>query len=79
MPVSFLSSVQCDNYAKYPTDLPSDIVDSLFFLDDHDLEWISSKRGDFGRLGYALLLTTVGFIEPVVPFVYNALQFCSPG
>jgi hypothetical protein len=32
MPVSFLSSAQCDNYAKYPTDLPSDIVDSLFFL-----------------------------------------------
>ena len=62
MPVSFLSSVQCDNYAKYPTDLPSDIVDSLFFLDDHDLEWISSKRGDFSRLGYALQLTTVRFI-----------------
>ena len=62
MPVSFLSSAQSDNYAKYPTDLPSNIVDSLFFLDDHDLEWIASKRGDFSRLGYALQLTTVRFI-----------------
>lgn len=62
MPVSFLSSAQSDNYAKYPIDLPSDIVDSLFFLDDHDLEWIASKRGDFSRLGYALQLTTVRFI-----------------
>lgn len=62
MPVSFLSSAQSDNYAKYPTDLPSDIVDSLFFLDDHDLEWIASERGDFSRLGYALQLTTVRFI-----------------
>ena len=62
MPVSFLSPTQCDNYAKYPTDLPSDIVDSLFFLDNHDLEWIASKRGDFSRLGYALQLITVRFI-----------------
>ncbi|HFK9858473.1 TPA: DUF4158 domain-containing protein [Legionella pneumophila] len=62
MPVSFLSPVQCDNYAKYPTDLPPDIVDSLFFLDDQDMEWIANKRGDFSRLGYALQLTTVRFI-----------------
>jgi hypothetical protein len=62
MPVSFLSPAQCDNYAKYPTDLPSDIVDSLFFLDDQDIEWIARKRGDFSRLGYALQLTTVRFI-----------------
>jgi len=67
MPVSFLSAVQCDNYAKYPTDLPLDIVDSLFFLDDHDLEWIASKRGDFSRLGYALQLTTVRFIGAFIP------------
>ncbi len=31
MPVSFLSPAQRDNYAKYPTDLPLDIVSSLFF------------------------------------------------
>jgi hypothetical protein len=62
MPVSFLSQAQCDNYAKYPTDLPADIVNSLFFLDDQDMEWIASKRGDFSRLGYALQLTTVRFI-----------------
>ena len=62
MPVSFLSPAQYNNYAKYPIDLPSDIVDSLFFLDDSDLESIASKRGDFSRLGYALQLTTVRFI-----------------
>ncbi len=53
MPVSFLSPAQCDNYAKYPTDLPLDIVSTLFFLDDQDKEWVASKRGDFSRLGYA--------------------------
>lgn len=58
MPVSFLSPTQRDNYAKYPTDLPLDIVPSLFFLDDQDKEWIASKRGDFSRLGYALQLAT---------------------
>jgi len=62
MPVSFLSQAQCNNYAKYPTDLPSDVVDSLFFLDDQDNEWIAKKRGDFSRLGYALQLITVRFI-----------------
>jgi len=62
MPVSFLSPTQCDNYAKYPADLPADIVTSLFFLDDHDIEWIASKRGDFSRLGYALQLASLRFI-----------------
>ena len=62
MPVSFLSPAQFDNYAKYPINLPSNIVDSLFFLDDQDMEWIASKRGDFSRLGYALQLATVRFI-----------------
>ena len=62
MPVSFLSPTQRDNYAKYPNDLPSDIVDNLFFLDDQDMEWIANKRGDSSRLGYALQLITVRFI-----------------
>ena len=62
MPVSFLSPAQRNNYAKYPADLPSDIVANLFFLDDQDIEWIANKRGDFSRLGYALQLATVRFI-----------------
>jgi hypothetical protein len=62
MPVSFLSQAQRDNYAQYPTDLPLDIISSLFFLDEQDKEWIASKRGDFSRLGYALQLATVRFI-----------------
>jgi TnpA family transposase len=62
MPVSFLSPAQRDNYAQYPDNLSSDIVASLFFLDDQDLEWIARKRGDFSRLGYALQLVTVRFL-----------------
>lgn len=62
MPVSFLSTTQRDNYARYPDDLSSDRVSSLFFLDDQDLEWIACKRGDFSRLGYALQLATVRFL-----------------
>lgn len=62
MPISFLSQAQRENYARYPSGLRSDIVASLFFLDDQDLEWISSKRGDFSRLGYAVQLATVRFL-----------------
>jgi hypothetical protein len=62
MPVSFLSTTQRDNYARYPDDVSSDRVSSLFFLDDQDLEWIACKRGDFSRLGYALQLATVRFL-----------------
>jgi len=62
MPISFLSQAQRENYARYPSGLRSDIVASLFFLDDQDLEWISSKRGDFSRLGYAVQLVTVRFL-----------------
>jgi TnpA family transposase len=62
MPVSFLSQSQRDNYAKYPSNLRSDMVANLFFLDDHDLEWLASKRGDFSRLGCAVQLTTVRFL-----------------
>ena len=62
MPVSFLSPAQRDNYARYPDNLSSDIVASIFFLDDQDLEWIARKRGDFSRLGYALQLVTVRFL-----------------
>ena len=62
MPISFLSQAQRENYARFPSGLRSDIVANLFFLDDQDLEWISSKRGDFSRLGYAVQLVSVRFL-----------------
>ena len=51
MPISFLSQAQRENYARFPSGLRSDIVASLFFLDDQDLEWISSKRCPSGEAG----------------------------
>lgn len=62
MPVNFLSPTQSENYGRYPNDLSLDMIANHFFLDDEDREWITSKRGDFSRLGYALQLTTVRFL-----------------
>jgi hypothetical protein len=62
MPVSFLSPAQRNNYGRYPDNLSPELIANNFFLDDQDGEWITRKRGDSSRLGYALQLITVRFL-----------------
>ncbi|WP_122236276.1 DUF4158 domain-containing protein, partial [Pseudomonas syringae] len=62
MPVSFLSSTQRERYGCYPDTLSSEELARYFHLDDEDREWISTKRRDSNRLGYALQLTTARFL-----------------
>lgn len=62
MPVNFLPPAQRDSYGRFPDTLSPDLIANHFFLDDEDREWITRKRGDFSRLGYALQLATVRFL-----------------
>jgi len=62
MPVSFLSTAQRERYGRYPDVLSSEELARYFHLDDDDREWITTKRRDSHRLGYALQLTTARFL-----------------
>jgi hypothetical protein len=63
MPVSFLSVTQRERYGRYPDTLSSEELARYFHRDDDDREWIATKRRDSSRLGYALQLTTVRFLD----------------
>lgn len=62
MPVGFLTPAQQDRYGQYPDTLSSDELAGYFHLDDEDVQWISTKRRDSSRLGYALQLTTARYL-----------------
>ena len=62
MPVSFLTIQQKERYGRYQATVSANDIAGYFYLNDDDLDWISKKRSEFTRLGYALQLTSVRFL-----------------
>jgi hypothetical protein len=63
MAVSFLTAAQRDRYGRYPDVVTPDDLVRCFHLSDDDRTQIMSCRGHHNRLGFALQLTTVRYLD----------------
>ena len=90
MAVDFLTAEQESQYGQYPDEMDEKLLYRYFYLDDTDLTFISTRRGDQNRLGVALQLTSVRFLgmflsdlmqtpELVTEFLAAQLSICNAG
>ena len=62
MNLDFLTAEQKAQYGKF-SDEPDELQLARYFhLDEADLEFISNRRGDHNRLGFALQITSIRFL-----------------
>jgi TnpA family transposase len=82
MNLDFLTAEQKALYGKFSSDLNELQLTRYFHLDEADLEFISNRRGDHNRLGFALQITSIRFLGrflsdlTVVPV--NIKRFVAP-
>lgn len=62
MNLDFLTVEQKALYGKFSSDLNELQLTRYFHLDEADLEFISNRRGDHNRLGFALQITSIRFL-----------------
>lgn len=66
MSVDFLTADQRSQYGRFPTEIEEPLLYRYFHLDEADLAFIATRRGDQNKLGVALQMTSVRFLGKFV-------------
>jgi hypothetical protein len=81
MPVQFLSDSDHDRLNRFPQESTQTDLDRFFWLSPDDHRAILGLRGDHNRLGFALFLCclrylNVPFFSPYIHLTGHVLIFC---